>query len=172
MRMEETTTGSVTDSAGTKPSATPSWLVRDESEGITKGEPSYNYLLNILSSQKSVRRDWLNCNQKRPKRNERRLSSVTYVTKLVKNTMPRTYVILRQEIGIWKDRVKSMIYRSMHSTQLGKQDEQSRIAVATTKRKLNLVDTARDMAVTILKPNIAQSPRIRKQSSSSSSDVE
>ena len=65
-----------------------------------------------------------------------------------------------------------MIYRSMHSTQLGKQDEQSRIAVATTKRKLNLVDTARDMAVTILKPNIAQSPRIRKQSSSSSSDVE
>ena len=49
-----------------------------------KVEPSYNYLLNILSSQKSVRRDWLNCNQKRPKRNERRLSSVTCVTKLVK----------------------------------------------------------------------------------------
>ena len=49
-----------------------------------KVEPSYNYLLNILSSQKSVRRDWLNCNQKRPKRNERGLSSVTYVTKLVK----------------------------------------------------------------------------------------
>ena len=63
MRMEETTTGSVTDSAGTKPSATPSDLRADSLEMSPRVSPKVNHPITICSIS---------------------FPSVTCVTKLVK----------------------------------------------------------------------------------------
>jgi len=49
MRMEETTTGSVTDSAGTKPSATPSDLRADSLEMSPRVSPKVNHPITICS---------------------------------------------------------------------------------------------------------------------------